>query len=122
MLRLWWYGLHLLLAVAAALVAVPTPVKALTLLALVGHAVARRPGGAPSVIQFAADGSCAVPEWETPSRPLGPATLICPYWIRLHVNPGRGQRYILLFADQVTTHEWRRLRALLARTQSERAA
>lgn len=119
MLRAWWCGLHALLAVAAALVAVPATVKAVTVLALVGHAVVRRPRAAPRVLHFTADGSCAVPEWQTPPRRLGPATLICPYWIRLHLNPGLGERYISLFADQVSSHEWRRLRALLARAPSE---
>lgn len=111
--------MHALLAAAVVLVALPAVLKPLALLALFSHAAVRRPRSAPSVIHVAADGSCAVPEWRTAARRLGPGTLICPFWIRLDLNPGPGQRYILLFADQVAPREWRRLRAWLERLRLE---
>lgn len=109
----------MLLAAAVVLVAIPAVFKALALLALAGHAAVRRPRAEPRVIHVAADGSCAVPEWHTGSRALGAGTLICPFWIKLDLGAGLRQRYILLFADQIAAHEWRRLRALLERSQPE---
>ena len=111
--------MHALVAAAVVLAALPALAKALAFVALLGHAAVRRPRAAPSVLRFAADGSCAVPEWRTAWQRLGPDTLICPYWIRIHLNRRVGPRYILLFADQVAPHEWRRLRALLRRSQSD---
>lgn len=118
-LRSWWCVLHALLAAAVALAGVPATFKALAFLALVGHAVVRRPRGAPRLIHVATDGSCAVPEWQTGNRKLGRGTLVCPFWIKLDLGPDQRQRYIFLFADQVGPHEWRRLRALLTRSQCE---
>ena len=119
MLWAWWVALHALLVAAVALVAGPEAIKALAVVAIVGHGVARRPRGSPGLVVVAADGSCAVPEWSTGRRPIGPRTLLCPFWVRLDLGKGPWQRDLLLIADQVPPEDWRRLRALLARTRGD---
>jgi hypothetical protein len=83
--------------------------------AVVIHALARRPAQLPGLILVAEGGTCAVPEWQTGMRPLGPRTMVAPLWIRLDLGAGLPQRELLLIADQVRPEDWRRLRAVLAR-------
>jgi len=112
-------ALHVLLAAAAVLVGWPASMKTLAVLAIVGHGVVRRPLASPGLVVVAEDGCCVVPEWHTGRRPFGPRTLMCPFWIRLDLGKGLRRRDILLIADQVPPEEWRRLRALLARTRGD---
>jgi hypothetical protein len=91
----------------------------LAVLAIVAHGVIRRPLGRPRLVVVTADGFCAVPEWHTGRRPIGPRTLLCPFWVRLDLGRGPWRRDILLIADQVRPEDWRRLRALLARTRGD---
>jgi hypothetical protein len=114
-LWVWWWGLHLLLAAAAALVGVPWLVRGAALVAVVGHALARRPRAAPGRIVLTADAHCAVPEWSAGRLRLGARTLVCPYWIRFDLDAGSRRRDFVLFADQLEPGEWARLRAVLAR-------
>jgi hypothetical protein len=116
--RAWWWSLHALLALAVALLAAPALLKALAFAGLVGHAAARRPRAGPRTIELGPDGCCAVPEWDTGRRGLGPGTLVAPFWVRLDLGPGVRRRYIFLFADQVEAAEWQRVRALLFRLRS----
>lgn len=109
----------MLLAAAVALVAAPEVIKVLAVLAIVWHGVVRRPHARPSLVVVTADGFCAVPEWATGRRAIGPRTLLCPFWIRLDLGRGPWRRDILLLADQVPPEDWRRLRALLARMRGD---
>jgi hypothetical protein len=109
-------ALHVLLAVAAVLVGGPASIKVLAVLAIIGHAVVRRPPPSPHLIVVGEDGCCVVPEWHTGRRPFGPRTLMGPFWIRIDLGKGSWRRDILLVADQIPAADWRRLRALLART------
>lgn len=104
-----------MLGLAVALLAVPVACRALALVGLVAHAVARRPARGPGTIELCADGSCTVPEWGAANRDLGPDTLVAPFWVRLDLGPGIRPRYIFLFADQMGPEAWRRMRALLFR-------
>ncbi len=108
-----------MLAAALLLSGAPVALKALSLAALAGHAAWRRPRRTPTAIHFAADGSCAVPQWQTGNLRLGAGTLICPFWIKLDLGRGVRRRYIFLFVDQVAPDDWRRLCALLALHGSE---
>ena len=119
LLGAWWCLLHLLLATAAVLAALPAAIKLLAVLATVGHGVIRRPSAAPRLVLVAEDGFCLVPEWQTGLRPLGARTLVCPFWVRLDLGAGPWPRDILLIVDQVQAEEWRRLRAVLARRRSD---
>jgi hypothetical protein len=120
-LRVWWWSLHALLVGAALLVGLPIVGRLLVALAIVAHALARRPAAAaaPALVIVGEDGVCVVPEWGTGRRPLGPRTLVCPFLVRLDLGKGVLQRDILLIADQVGPQEWRRLRALLARMRGD---
>jgi hypothetical protein len=111
----WWCGLHALLATATVLVGVPWFARGAALLAVLGHAIARRPRAAPGRVVLTADGHCAVPEWRDGRLRLGARTLVCPYWIRLDCDAGSWRRDLVLFADQLDYQEWARLRAFLAR-------
>jgi hypothetical protein len=115
----WWVALHALLAAAVALVAAPEAIKVLAMIAIVGHGVVRRPRGRPRLVVVTADGFCAVPDWGTGRRPIGSRTLLCPFWVKLDLGRGLRRRDILLIADQVPPEDWRRLRALLARTRGD---
>ena len=108
--------MHALLGAACVLVGWPVPIRALAFAAVVGHGILRRPGASPRVVHFSAEGRCAVPEWNTGARALGPRTLVCPFWVRLDLGMGPWRRDILLIADQMQPDEWRRLRALLLRS------
>jgi hypothetical protein len=99
------------------LVGVPWSVRGIALLAVVLHALARRPRPQPKRIVVTADANCAVPEWQARPLRLGARTLVCPYWIRLECDAGSWRRDLVLFADQLDSAEWARLRALLARTR-----
>jgi hypothetical protein len=109
----------MLLAAAAALAGLPAAIKLLAVVATVAHAVIRRPSAAPGVVLVAEDGLCVVPEWHTGLRPLGARTLVCPFWVRLDLGTGPWPRDLLLIVDQVQAEDWRRLRALLARTRRD---
>lgn len=119
LLSAWWILLHALLGVALALVGWPAPLRLLAVAAIVGHGFVRRPPASPRVVHLGADGSCAIPEWNTGSRPLGARTLVCPLWVRLDLGTGPWPRDILLLADQMRAEEWRRLRELLLRVSCE---
>jgi hypothetical protein len=110
--------LHALLVAAAALIGAPAWLKLLAALAIVIHALARRPPASPGLVMIGEGGVCAVPEWHTGARPLGARTLVCPFWVRLDLGVGPWRRDLLLLADQVRPDEWRRLRALLARVRA----
>jgi hypothetical protein len=118
-LTAWWLLLHVLLGVAFALVGWPMAFRLVAIAAVVGHCVVRRPAASPRAVVVAEGGYCAVPEWNTGTRPLGPRTLISPFWVRLDLGTGPWRRDILLLADQVRPEEWRRLRALLLRARCE---
>jgi hypothetical protein len=118
-LWVWWWSLHAVLVGAALLVGLPIAGRLLVALAIVVHALARRPAAAPALVIVGEDGVCVVPEWGTGRRPLGSRTLVCPFWVRLDLGKGLPQRDILLIADQVAPQEWRRLRALLARMRGD---
>lgn len=108
-----------MLGAALMLTGVPWPVRAAALLAVAGHAIARRPRPLPRQIMLTADGDCAVPEWHSGSARLGARTLVCPYWVRLDCRVGAARRDLLLFSDQLSAQEWARLRALLARIRCD---
>ena len=112
---LWWCGLHLLLAAVAVLVGVPWPARAAALVAVVGHAIARRPRAPPGRIVLTGDAHCTVPEWHAGRLRRGTRTLVCPYWVTLDCDAGFWRRDLVLFADQLGAEDWARLRAFLAR-------
>jgi membrane-bound toxin of toxin-antitoxin system len=118
-LTVWWLSLHALLGVAFALVGWPWVLRLAAVAAVVGHGIVRRPASSPRTVLVGEDGRCAVPEWNTGARPLGPRTLVCPFWVRLDLGKGQWPRDILLLADQVRPDEWRRLRAFLLRARCE---
>ncbi|HET7608287.1 MAG TPA: protein YgfX [Gammaproteobacteria bacterium] len=118
-LCLWWVMLHVLIGAAFALVGWPVVWRGIAIVAVVVHAVVRRPPPSPSTVIVAEGGTCAIPEWNTGMRPLGARTLICPFWIRLDLEAGPWRRDILLVVDQVRPEEWRQLRALLNRARCE---
>lgn len=109
----------MLLLGSVALVGCPAALKVAGAAALVVHAVARRPARPPRAVLITEDGVCAVPEWRAGLRPLGPRTTMAPFWIRLDLGAGSPKRELLLLADQVTPEDWRRLRAMLARSRGE---
>jgi len=115
----WWFSLHVLLGVAFALVGWPAPFRLLAIAAVGGHCFVRRPDVSPRIVLVAEGGRCIVPEWNTGARPLGPRTLISPFWVRLDLGTGPWRRDILLLADQMRPEEWRLLRALLLRARGE---
>jgi len=115
----YWYSLHVLLGVAFALIGWAVPFRLLSIAAVVGHGIVRRPAASPRIVLVAEGGRCIVPEWNTGARPLGPRTLVSPFWVRLDLGAGPWRRDILLLADQVRPDEWRRLRALLLRVRCE---
>jgi hypothetical protein len=108
-----------LLVAAAVLAGWPVPIKSLAAIALVGHGALRRPRASPGLVILTADGFCFVPEWNAGPRPLGPRTLVCPFWVRLDLGAGLPRRDILLLADQVQPEAWRRLRAFLGRLRCD---
>jgi hypothetical protein len=112
---LWWGALHLLLVVAAMLVAWSWPVRVLVSIAIVSHGIARRPRKPPPTIVVGADGRCSVPQWQIDELPLGAGTLVCPYWVRLGFGTGPRRRDIVLFIDQLDWRQWALLRACLLR-------
>ena len=111
--------LHMLLGAAFALVGWPAPFRMLAVVTVAVHGVLRRPAASPRGVIVTEGGICAVPEWNTGARPLGPRTLIGPFWIRLDLGTGPWRRDILLLADQLRPTEWRQLRALLNRMRCE---
>jgi hypothetical protein len=50
-------------------------------------------------------------------RPLGPRTMVAPFWARLDLGKGSRPRELLLVADQLGPEDWRRLKAILARAR-----
>ena len=115
----WWFSLHVLLGIAFALVGWAVPLRLLAIAAVVGHCIVRRPTASPRIVLVAEGGRCVVPEWKTGPRPLGPRTLVSPFWVRLDLGTGPWRRDILLLADQMQPEDWRRLRALLLRARCE---
>ena len=115
----YWYSLHVLLGVAFALVGWALPFKVLAVAAVAGHCIARRPAASPRIVLIGEGGRCVVPEWSTGTRPLGPRTLVAPFWVRLDLGTGPWKRDLLLLADQARPEQWRRLRALLLRARCE---
>jgi membrane-bound toxin of toxin-antitoxin system len=111
--------LHVLIGAAFALVGWPVVWRGIAIVAVGAHGLIRRPERSPSSVIVGEGGTCAVPEWNTGTRPLGPRTLICPFWIRLDLGTGPWRRDILLVADQVRPEQWRQLRALLNRARCE---
>ena len=109
----------MLLAAALVLLGVPWWARGVGLVALLGHAIARRPRSQPKRIVVTADAHCAVPEWCAGPLRLGARTLVCPHWIRLDCDAGSWRRDLVLFADQLDAGEWARLRALLARMRCD---
>ena|SRR5688572_14220403 len=118
-LALWWFLLHVLLGVALALVGWAVAFRLVAIVAIAAHGVLRRPAASPRTVVIAEGGRCVVPEWNTGARPLGPRTLISPFWVRLDLGTGPWRRDILLLADQMPPETWRRLRALLLRARCE---
>ncbi len=108
-----------MVAAALVLTGVPWLVRAAALLAVAGHAIARRPRPVPKRIMLTADAEYAVPEWHSGRARLGARTLVCPYWIRLDCRLGSERRDLVLFADQLSVEEWARLRAFLARMRGD---
>ena len=119
LLAAYWYSLHLLLGVALALVGWAAPFRLLAIVAVLGHCIVRRPAASPRIVLVAEGGRCVVPEWHTGPRPLGPRTLVAPFWVRLDLGMGPWRRDIVLVADQMSPEQWRRLRALLLRARCE---
>jgi membrane-bound toxin of toxin-antitoxin system len=115
----WWCSLHVLLGLAFALVGWAVPFRLLAVAAVVAHCIVRRPCASPRTVLVAEGGRCAIPEWNTGARPLGPRTLVSLFWVRLDLGIGPWRRDILLLADQIRPDEWRRLRALLLRARCE---
>ena len=111
--------MHVLLGIALALVGWAVAFRLVAIVAIAVHGVVRRPAASPRTVVVAEGGFFAVPEWNTGARPLGPRTLISPFWVRLDLGAGPWRRDILLLADQVRPEEWRRLRALLLRARCE---
>jgi hypothetical protein len=107
--------LHALLLGAVVLAGCPAALKLAGVAAIVVHALLRSPAKSPGLILVEEGGACAVPEWQTGMRPLGPRTMVAPFWIRLDLGACLPQRELLLIADQVGPEDWRRLRAVLAR-------
>lgn len=116
---MWWGLLHVLLLGAVTLAGCPAALKLAGAAAVVVHALIRRPAKSPGLLLVAEGGACAVPEWRTGMRPLGPRTTVAPLWMRLDLGPGSPQRELLLIADQVEAEDWRRLRGLLARGRGD---
>ena len=119
LLRVWWCSLHALLVVAFVLVGWALPVRLVAVAAIIGHCIVRRPAPSPRIVLIAEGGRCAVPEWNTGARRLGPRTLLAPLWVRLDLGMGPWRRDILILADQMRPDQWRRLRALLLRARGE---
>jgi hypothetical protein len=87
--------------------------------AVVGHALLRRPEQTPPLVLLAEGGACAVPDWRTGMRPLGPRTIVAPFWARLDLGEGTPQRELLLIADQLAPEDWRHLNAVLSRARGD---
>jgi len=111
--------LHLLLAAADFLVAWPLVAQLAALAVIAGHAVVGRPQPTPSPIIVAADATWLIPQWCPDHAPLGPRTLVCPYWINLDLGIGPPRRDIVLFIDQLDVRQWALLRALLNRARCD---
>jgi hypothetical protein len=107
--------LHGLLLGAATLVGAAWWLKGLAVLAVVVHAVVRRPAATPSPILVAEDGSCRVPALEAAWLVPGPRTRLAAHWLRLSLVGGARPRDILLCVDQVDAAGWARLNARLRR-------
>ena len=95
------------------------PFKLVAIVAIAVHGVVRRPPESPRTVVVTDGGRCIVPEWNTGARPLGPRTVVLPFWVRLDLGAGPWRRDIVLLADQVRPETWRRLRAVLLRARCE---
>lgn len=103
---------------AAVLLGLPWPARVLAALAVLLHALLRRPAPGPATIAVTADGLCQVlavdGEWRRP----GPGTRIAPHWVRLDLRSAAGRLDLLLLADQVDPEQWARLCARLRRVRA----
>jgi hypothetical protein len=114
-LWLWWLALHVLLASTALSVGWPWLPKVAAIVALVAHAVWRRPLSVRSVIEVGADGACRIPGIS--AEPFAPTsrTRLAPFWVRVVARNEGDAVDILLVADQLDSRDWRRLIAILRR-------
>ena len=115
----WWLLLHVLLGVASLLVGWAVLLKSVAIVAIAVHGFVRRPPASPRTVVVVEGGRCSVPEWNTGTRPLGPRTLVSPFWVRLDLGKGPWRRDLVLLADQMRPETWRRLRALLLRARCD---
>jgi hypothetical protein len=114
-LSLWWLALHALLAATVLLIGWPWPAKAAAIVALLGHAVWRRPRSARAVIEVDADGALRIPSASAARFAPGTRTRLMPFWLRIVARNGADTVDILLLADQLNPADWRRLTAILRR-------
>jgi hypothetical protein len=115
-----WLALHALLALAAALAALPWPVTLLAVGATVGHGLKRRPGHAPRRLVVGDNGVCRVADGRT--LVLGRGTTVGAYWVRLVLTSECDALDILLLKDQLPADAWARLAAVLRRAQPFKSA
>jgi hypothetical protein len=104
-----------LLAATALLIGWPLSLKVAALCAVVAHGVGRHPSSTRSVIEVSADAAFRIAT--SSSTPFVPdrRTSLTPFWVRI-VAPRKGDAVdILLFADQLDSEDWRRLKAILRR-------
>jgi hypothetical protein len=113
--------LHVLLWAAAATIGVPWPWRVLAALAVLGHALARRPAVPPATLAVGADGSWHLPEVGRGGFMVGPGTRLAAHWIRVDLRAGAERLDILLLVDQLDREDWARLSARLRRTAAPRA-
>jgi hypothetical protein len=111
-LRAGWIAAHLLAAAAFALLGAPWTLKAVALLGLAVHAVARRPEPARRVV-YRRDGRIAVPDLGLEGLFLGPRTRFTTLWVRLDLRGAARPLDLLLLASQVDRESWRALQAEL---------
>jgi len=96
------------------LAALPPAITALAIVALIGHAGARRPAPPPTLV-LGPDGTIRLPGVAQGAVVLCADSRVTPFWVRLSWQEPASRRELLLFADQLGRPDWARLSAGLRR-------
>jgi hypothetical protein len=121
-LALWWGTVHALAAVGVLASALPHPVAALVLGALLVHSRWRRPRSAQP-LDLCASGAWNLPASGLADLTLAEGTAVGPFWIKLVLarvggtegGRARARVHCLLLSDQLDPDTWRALQAELRR-------
>jgi hypothetical protein len=111
----WWLALHGVLLAAAAAVGAPPLAKLLAGVAVLAHALARRPARASLRLVWHEDGRWSVPERGLESLELAPGTRYTSLWVRLVLRGADGPLEVVLLSCQVRPAAWSALQARLRR-------